>query len=140
MLLTSVILTTNFSFLSELDPPSYLVGYVTGDKSIKLSWEVRSSSNNTVFELRWKIGDNESSMLLPGSTGTITLKNLRVYTQYLFRVRKGTVDGTWGAFTKYTSIWTPEGGKNMNGHDKKKRQLVYSQTFYFFFKDRSAPV
>lgn len=94
---------------NELDPPSYLVGYVTGDKSIKLSWEVRSSSNNTVFELRWKIGDNESSMLLPGSTGTITLKNLRVYTQYLFRVRKGTVDGTWGAFTKYTSIWTPEG-------------------------------
>ena len=58
-------------------------------------------------------------MLLPGSTGTITLKNLRVYTQYLFRVRKGTVDGSWGAFTKYTSIWTPEGGKNMNGYDKK---------------------
>ena len=133
MLLTSsVILTTNFSSLSELDPPSYLVGYVTGDKSIKLSWEVRSSSNNTVFELRWKIGDNESSMLLPGSTGTITLKNLRVYTQYLFRVRKGTVDGTWGAFTKYTSIWTPEGGKNMNGHDKKKTLIGLFSDLLFF--------
>ena len=130
LLPSSLILTTNV-FLSELDPPSYLVGYVTGDKSIKLSWEVKSSSNNTVFELRWKISDNESSMSLPGSTGTITLKNLRVYTQYLFRVRKGTVEGSWGAFTKYTSIWTPEGGKNMNGYDKKALIGLFADLLLF---------
>lgn len=95
--------------LGDINPPSYLVGYVTGDTSIKLAWEVKSSSNENVFELRWKINSNESSMVLPGSTGTITLKNLRVYTQYLFRVRRGLVNGTWGAFTRYTRVWTPEG-------------------------------
>ena len=98
-------------FFSDLKPPGYLVGYVTGDRSVKLAWEIRFPSNNTVFELRWKSNDNESSMVVSGTTGTVTVHNLRVYTRYYFRVRKGLVDGTRGGFTRYTRVWTPEGGK-----------------------------
>ncbi|KAJ7358733.1 hypothetical protein OS493_021508 [Desmophyllum pertusum] len=93
----------------DLKPPGYLVGYVTGDRSVKLAWEIRFPSNNTVFELRWKSNDNESSMVVSGTTGTVTVHNLRVYTRYYFRVRKGLVDGTRGGFTRYTRVWTPEG-------------------------------
>lgn len=92
-----------------LKPPGYLVGYVTGDTSVKLAWEVTSPSNKTVFEIRWKNGRNESSMVVSGTTGTVTIHDLRVYTKYFFRVRKGFMNGTWGGFTKYRHIWTPEG-------------------------------
>ena len=87
------------------------MGYVTGDTSVKLAWEVTSASNKTVFEIRWKNGHNESSMVVSGATGTVTIHNLRLYTKYFFRVRKGFTNGTWGGFTKYRHIWTPEGGK-----------------------------
>lgn len=93
----------------DLNPPRYILGYVTGDTSIKVIWEVKSSSKSTIFELRWKSSINESSMLLPGVTDTVTLNHLQVYTQYSFRIRRGFRNGTWGAFTKYTSVWTPEG-------------------------------
>ena len=99
------------TFLSGLRPPGYIMGYVTGDTSVKLVWEVTSPSNKTVFEIRWKNGDNESSMVVSGATGTVTIRDLRVYTKYFFRVRKGFMNGTWGGFTKYRTIWTPEGGK-----------------------------
>lgn len=102
-----------YASFPALDPPSYLVGYVTGDTSVKLSWEVKSPSKNTVFELRWKSDSNESSMIFPGTTGTVTLNSLKVYTQYFFRVRRGFKNGTWGRFTRYTRVWTPEGGKNI---------------------------
>ena len=103
------ILCWNFSAF-DVKPPGYLVGYVTGDTSVKLAWEVTSPSNNTVFELRWKTNANESSMQVSGATGTVTIRDLRVFTQYFFRIRKGQVNGMWGGFTKYTRVWTPEGG------------------------------
>lgn len=97
-----------------LNPPGYLVGYTTGETSVKLTWEVKSPSKNTIFELQWKNGINESSMLLPGTADTVTLNNLQVYTQYFFRIRKGFRNGTYGAFTKYTRVWTAEGGTNIS--------------------------
>lgn len=89
------------------------MGYVTGDTSVKLTWEVTSPSNNTVFEIRWKANanDDESSMVVSGKTGTVTIRDLKVHTQYFFRVRKGLVNGTWGAFRDYIRVWTPEGGE-----------------------------
>ena len=71
---------------------------------MKLAWEVASPSNSTVFEIRWKADDNESSMMVSGTTGTVTIHNLGVFTQYFFRVRKGLVNGTWGGFTRYTRV------------------------------------
>ena len=114
-----------FSFPADLNPPRYLVGYVTGDTSVKLSWEVQSPSKHSVFELRWKSDGNESSMLLPGTARTVTLHNLRVSTKYFFRVRRGFNNGAWGVFTRYTHVWTPEGGRD--------KPSVYPDLFLFDF-------
>lgn len=99
--------------LLDLSPPQVPKGYVTGDTSIKLNWEVKSPSKGSIFELRWKSDGNESSMLLPGVTGSVTLNHLKVYTGYSFRIRRGFKNGTWGAFSKYTRVWTPEGGRSI---------------------------
>lgn len=93
----------------DLSPPGNFVGYVTGDRGVKLAWEVTSPSSDTVFELRWRANSDESFMVVSGTTNNVTVRGLRVYTKYFFRIRKGLVNGTWGGFTKYTHVWTPEG-------------------------------
>ncbi|XP_044169231.1 receptor-type tyrosine-protein phosphatase F-like isoform X1 [Acropora millepora] len=102
------LITGNFKH-PDLSPPQVPKGYVTGDTSIKMTWEVKSPSKGSIFELRWKSDGNESSMLLPGVTGSVTLNHLKVYTGYSFRIRRGFKNGTWGAFSKYTRVWTPAG-------------------------------
>lgn len=94
----------------DLSPPGNFVGYVTGDRGVKLAWEVTSPSNDTVFELRWRANSDESFIVVSGTTNNVIVRGLRVYTKYFFRIRKGLVNGTWGGFTKYTHVWTPEGG------------------------------